>query len=253
MTMLNAELLQASGFAIGVSDFRGDGRPDYRYLARVLYGDQVNPARASVAGGTALALSGLGFQSNTRVTIGNVLAPPLAVSANQILMTASPMADGVQNVALTDPPTLASSVLSDALTYGAGPNDFLALIPFPNPQTPVGGQAPNPVQVQALAPDGVTPVQGASVVFTSVPAVIFTAGMGSPVACADGPTGGSCTMLTDQSGQTSAFVTVLAPGAMTITAQLAPASYTSPKQVQTTVVGKELPLLCSAPAERVVS
>jgi len=242
MTMLNAQLLQASGFAIGVSDFRGDGRPDYRYLARILYGDQVNPARASVAGGTALALSGLGFQSNTRVTIGDVLAPPLAVSANQILMTASPMADGVQNIALTDPPTLASSVLSDVLTYGAGPNDLLALIPFPNPQTPVGGQAPNPVQVRALAPDGVTPVQGATVVFTSVPAAIFAAGMGTPVACTDGPGGGNCTILTDQSGQTSAYVTVLAQGAMTITAQLAPASYSSPRQVQTTVVGEELPL-----------
>jgi hypothetical protein len=235
MTMLNAQLLQASGFAIGVSDFRGDGRPDYRYLARILYGDQVNPARASVAGGTALALSGLGFQSNTRVAIGDVLAPPLAISANQILMTAAPMADGVQNIALTDPPTLANSVLSGVLTYGAGPSDTLLLIPFPNPQTPVGGQAPNPVQVQALAPDGVTPVQGATVVFTSVPAVTFAAGMGTPVACA----GGSCTMLTDQSGQASAYVTVLAQGAMTITVQLAPASYSSPQQVQTTVVGLE--------------
>ncbi len=94
--MLNAQLLSASGFRIGISDIRGDGRPDYRYLARILYGDQVNPARASVAGGTALAVSGLGFQSNTRVTIGNVIAPPLAISANQILVTAPAMADGVQ-------------------------------------------------------------------------------------------------------------------------------------------------------------
>ena len=41
-------------------------RADYRYHARILYGDQVNPARASVAGGTALAIQGLGFQSNLR-------------------------------------------------------------------------------------------------------------------------------------------------------------------------------------------
>jgi hypothetical protein len=227
MTMLNAQLLQTSGFRIGVSDIRGDGRPDYRYLARILYGDQVNPARASVAGGTALAVSGLGFQANTRVTIGNVIAPPLAISAAQVLVTAPPKPDGVQDIGLTDPPTLASSVLSGVLTYGAGPNDTLALIPFPNPRTPVGGQAPNPVQVQVLAPDGKTPVQGASVVFTSNPAAAFSACSGAS----------SCSLLSDQDGQASSFVSVLSAGAMTITAQLAPGSYSSPRQVQTTLVG----------------
>ncbi len=229
MTILNAQLTQTSGFRIGVSDIRGDGRPDYRYLARILYGDQINPARASVAGGTALAVSGLGFQANTRVTIGNVTAPPLAVSADQILVTASPMADGVQSIGLTDPPTLASSILSDVLTYGAGPNDTLSLISGANPRTPVGGQAPNPIQVQVLAPDGKTPVQGASVVFTSSPAAGFSACSGA----------GSCTVLSDQAGQASSFVTVLSANVMTITMQLAPASYSSPQQVQTTLVGSE--------------
>jgi hypothetical protein len=226
MTMLNAQLLQTSGFRIGISDFRGDGRPDYRYVARILYGDQVNPARASVAGGTALAVSGLGFQSNTRVTIGNVTAPPLAISADQVLVTATPMADGVQNIGLTDPPTLANSVLSGVLTYGAGPNDILSLIAGSNPKTPVGGQAPNPIQVRVLAADGVTPVQGATVVFTSSPAAAFSACSG-----ATGP------MLSDEDGQACAFVTVLTAGVMTITVQLAPASYSSPRQVQTALVG----------------
>ena len=229
MTMLNAQLLQPSGFVIGVSDIRGDGRTDYRYLTRILYGNQVSPARASVAGGTALAVSGLGFQSNTRVTIGNVIAPPLAISANQVLVTASPMADGVQDIGLTDPPTLANSVLSGALTYGAGPNDILVLIPFPNPSTPVGGQAPNPVQVRVLAPDGVTPVQGATVVFTSSPAAAFSACSGAT----------TCTVLSDEGGQASTFVTVLSASVMTITAQLAPGSYSSPRQEQTTLVGRE--------------
>jgi IPT/TIG domain len=229
MTMLNAQLLETSGFVIGISDFRGDGRPDYRYLARILYGDQVNPARASVAGGTALAISGLGFQSNTRVTVGNVMAPSLAVSADQALVTVPAMPDGVQDISLTDPPTLASSILTGALTYGAGPNDSLVLIPWPNPSTPVGGQAPNPVQVQVVAPDGKTPVQGASVEFSSSPAASFSACSGAP----------TCTVLSDQNGQASSFVTVLNTGAMTITVQLAPGSYSSPRQVQTTLVGKE--------------
>ncbi len=129
----------------------------------------------------------------------------------------------------TDPPTLASSVLSGVLTYGAGPTDTLVLIPLPNPSTPVGGQAPNPVEVRVLAADGKTPVQGASVVFTSSPAAGFGACSGAS----------TCTVLSDQDGQASSFVTVLAAGAMTITAQLAPGSYSSPQQVQTTLVGRE--------------
>jgi len=46
-------------------------------------------------------------------------------------------------------------------------------------------------------------------------------------------------VFTDQSGQASTFVSVLGAGVMTITAQLAPASYPSPQQVQTTLLGVE--------------
>lgn len=227
MTILNAELLQSTDFRIGISDFRGDGRPDYLYHARILYGDHVTPVRASVAGGTPVTVVGLGFEGNTATSIGNLNAPALAISASQIQVTAPAQADGVTNIALIDPPTQASSVLIGALTYGAGPNDTLALIQGGNPGTPAGAQAPNPVEVQALQSDGVTPVQGASVVFTATPAVGFTACSGAA----------SCTVLTDQSGMASTSVTVLSAGVMTITAQLAPASYSAPKQVQTTLLG----------------
>jgi hypothetical protein len=234
VTILNAQLLETTSFRVGIADIRGDGRPDYAYHARLLYGDHIVPTRASVAGGTALAIAGYGFQANTVVSIGSGNAPPLAASANQMFVTASAQADGVQDMTLTDPPTSASSILSGVVTYGAGPNDALSLVAGANPATPVGGQAPNPIRVQALAPDGITPVAGATVVFTSIPAVAFAPGMGTPVACSGGS---SCTLLTDQSGQVSTYVTVLESGTMTITAQLAPASYTSPQQVQTTLVG----------------
>jgi hypothetical protein len=227
MTMLNAQLLQTTDFRVGISDIRGDGRPDYSYYARILYGDVVSPARASVAGGTPLAIQGLGFQPNTTVAIGKLNAPPMAISANQILLTAPAQADGVQDITLLDPPTLASSAMTGAVTYGAGPDDNLVLIPAPNPGTPVGGQAPNPIGMQVFAPDGVTPVPGASVFFTSTPAVSFSACSGAS----------SCTVLSDQGGRASTFVTVLTAGAITITAQLAPASYPAPKQAQTTLVG----------------
>src|SRR5579863_5623906 len=232
-TILNAELLQATNFRLGIADIRGDGRPDYAYHARLLYGDHITPTRASVAGGTALAIAGYGFQSNTAVSIGRQNGAVLAVSVNQVLVNAAAHADGVQDISLVDPPTAASSILSGVVTFGAGPNDILQLVEGANPSTPVGGQAPNPMLVRAVASDAITPVAGATVVFSSNPAVTFAPGIGSPVVCA----GASCTLVTDQSGQASAYMTVLTAGGMTVTVQLAPGSYTSPQQVQTTLVG----------------
>jgi hypothetical protein len=96
-----------------------------------------------------------------------------------------------------------------------------------NPGTPIGGQAPYPFRVEVLAPDGVTPVAGASVLFTSMPPTSFSACSGAT----------SCTVLTDQAGEASTRMTVLAATTTTISAQLAPASYPSPQQVQTTLLG----------------
>lgn len=231
-TVLNAQLLKTTSFRIGIADIRGDGRPDYRYQARVLYGDHIAPMRASVAGGTGIAIAGFGFQANTATVIANGDAQPLAISASQILVSAPPRTDGVQDLTLVDPPQ-ATSLLSGVLTYGAGPNDTLRLLPgLANPRTPVGGQFPYPIQVQVLAPDGVTPVAGASVILTATPVVSFSACSG----------GRSCTVLSDQTGQVSTFVTGLSKATITFTAQLAPASYTSPQQVQTTLVTTETPL-----------
>ncbi len=145
---------------------------------------------------------------------------------------APPMADGIQDVVLNDASTGASSTMTAVLTYGAGPTDVIALLPGPNPAIPVGGQLVNPIRVQVLASDGKTPVAGASVFFTSAPAVAFSACGGTT----------SCTVLTDQAGQAATGLTVLTAGAITITAQLAPASYANPQQVQTTVVGRSTAL-----------
>jgi hypothetical protein len=117
--------------------------------------------------------------------------------------------------------------MTDALTYGAGPNDSIGLIAGSNPATPVGAVAANPIRVGAYADDGVTPVAGASIFFSVAPA----AGLG---ACAGAS---SCTLLTDESGQVSTRVTVLSAGTMTITAALAPASYNPAKVVETGLQG----------------
>ena len=227
-TRLDATLLQSTAFRLGIADYRGDGRPDYRYHARVFYGDNIFPSRASVAGNTPVAIQGLGFLTNTDVSIGSANPSLLAISGKDLLINAPPMADGVQNIALSDASTGASSVMTGVLTYGAGPSDTIVLLSGPNPATPVGGQIVSPIRVQVLASDGRTRISGASVFFTSSPSVAFSA-------CGGGP---SCTVVTDQSGQASTGVTVLTQGAMTITAQLAPASYANPQQVQTTVFGE---------------
>jgi hypothetical protein len=224
---LDAILQATTNFRIGIADYRGDGRPDFRYRARVFYGDNITPTRASVRGGTPLAIQGLGFHSNTVTSIATAIAPVLAISANQVVVSTPAMADGLQSVTLRDPATGSASILSNALTLGAGPDDIIRLIAGTNPATPVGGEAANPIVVQVLTPDGVAPVPGASVFFSSAPAVAFAACGGAA----------SCTLLTDEAGQVSTRVTVLTAATMTITAQLAPASYPTPKFVQATLLG----------------
>jgi hypothetical protein len=231
-TRLDATLLQSTAFRVGIADYRGDGRPDYRYHARVFYGDNIFPGRASVAGNTPIAIQGLGFLANTAVGIAAANPSLVAISAKELLIHAPPMADGIQDVVLTDASTGASSTMIGVLTYGAGPADTLSLLSSPNPAIPVGGHLVNPIRVQVHASDERTPVPGASVFFTASPSVAFSA-------CGGGP---SCTVLTDQSGQAATGLTVLTNGGTTITAQLAPASYANPQQVQTTIVGRSTAL-----------
>ncbi|MGH9505004.1 MAG: IPT/TIG domain-containing protein [Terriglobales bacterium] len=227
MTRLDATLQTSTAFRVGIFDYRGDGRPDYRYHGRVFYADTVLPARARVDGSTAIAVQGLGFRSNTSATIAGAIAPVLAASANQVIVTAPAMADGVQNIGLRDPLTGASSTMTNVLTFGAGPGDIIRLIQGSNPATPVGGQAPNPIRVQVVAPDGTTPVAGASIFFVSAPASSLSACGGAA----------SCKLLTDDTGQASTRVAVLQAGVISIRVLLAPASYAIPKSVQATILG----------------
>ncbi len=229
LTRLDATLSETTAFRLGIADYRGDGRPDYSYHARIFYGDTVSPARASVGGGTPLQILGLGFQPNTTLSIGASNAALLSKSSNQLAIAAPTMADGLQTLTLNDPDTGGSSAMIGALTYGAGPTDIIRSTSAGNPATPVGGQAPNPVIVKVFATDGVTPIAGASVFFTSSPPLSFSVCGG----------GASCTVLSDETGEASSLMTVLTSGVMTISAELAPASYHSPQTVQTSLLGIE--------------
>lgn len=226
-TRLDAQVLQTTALRLGIADYRGDGRPDFVYNAKLFYGDRIAPSRASVAGDEPLTLTGFGLQPNTLVQGANRSLPLLAASAKQLLINSPPAPDGVYDIQLGDARSGGSSLMMGVLTIGAGPSDTIKLVSGGGSATPVGGQVNTPFAVQAVAADGKTAVSGASIQFSSSPAAGFSICNGTS----------SCTVLSDQSGMATTGVTVLSAGATTLTAKLAPASYARPQQVQATVLG----------------
>ncbi|HST12504.1 MAG TPA: IPT/TIG domain-containing protein, partial [Terriglobales bacterium] len=227
VTQLSAQLLSATQFRVGIADVRGDGRTDFRYRARLIYGDSVSPSRISVHGNAPLVIKGTGFRPSMTLAIGNNPVTPLAVSCNQILAIAPALPDGVQSLAITDPATGSSTTLTGALTLGAGPNDLIRLAQGGNSPTPVGMTAATPIRVTVASADGVTPVSGATVQWSAN----NLAGLS---ACSGAST---CYAYTDESGQVETRVTVGTTGTSNISATLAPGSYTPAKLVQASVGG----------------
>jgi hypothetical protein len=240
-TRLDAHVLQTTSLRLGIADYRGDARPDYAYTARVFYGDRITPSRASAAGSTPITISGFGLQANTVAQIANATLPVVAASANQLLVDTPSAPDGLYDLQLQDPKSGGSSTMTGVLTIGAGPSDTLKLISGAGTATPVGGRVNTPFSIAVVAPDGVTPVSGASVQISSAPAAAFAICGGSS----------SCTVLSDQSGIVSTATTVLALGVTTLTAKLAPASYSRPQQVQGAVLGISSVLDLSLPTPSV--
>lgn len=224
MTRLDAQVSTSSNFLIGISDVRGDGRPDYAYQAYVLYGDSVSPARVSVNGG-AVTVAGTGFYPALTTAIGTAATTPLAVTAGQMILAAPPFRDGAENITISDPASGGSSVMTGVLTYGAAASDNLILLTGLNPSTPVGTQAASPVSVRVLASDGVTPVSGAT--------IGWLAGNGVQLSVCGGVS--SCSVVTDQSGDAATWLTPTAVGVATITATLAPGVYSPTQSVSATL------------------
>ena len=225
MSLLSAEVLNSNGFIIGISDVRGDGRPDYSYHAHILYGDSATPSRLPTTGG-AITLQGIGLEPNQVVTVGNTgVLLIMASNASQLLVSAPAQGDGPQTITVTDPVSGAFSSMTNVLTFGASATDQILLLQGGNPPTPVGTQATNPVSVRVVASDGVTPVSGATVGWSTTNGTSFSACNGAP----------SCSVSSDEGGSASTFVTPTAPGVATITATLAPGVYSPPKSVSGTL------------------
>jgi hypothetical protein len=228
LTRLDAQVASSSNFLIGISDVRGDGRPDYRYQAHVLYADSVSPARVGVNGG-AVTVQGTGFASQLTAMVGNTAATPLAFSAGRMILAAPAHADGPQSIAVIDPVSGASSVMTNVLTYGAAPSDNIVLVGGINRPTPVGTQAANPMTVRVLAADGVTPVRGATIGWSASGGVQLSACGGAS----------SCRASSDQNGIAATMLTPAAIGVSTITATLAPGVYSSSPSVSVSLNATE--------------
>jgi hypothetical protein len=226
MTRLDAEFSVSEPYRIGIADYRGDGRPDYAYQASVLYSDSVAPARLSVAGGLT-ALEGIGFRPGLQVSADTANGVVLTQSATEMQVTLpAATLDGTATIQVTDPVSGSSSQMIGALTYGAAATDLLRLLQGVEPTTPVGAQAPNLIRVRAVASDGVTAVNGATIAWSATNGVQFSACGGST----------ACSVLTDQAGEAATWVTPTAVGAATITAALAPLSYSPPQTQEVSLV-----------------
>jgi hypothetical protein len=225
LTRLDAQIATSTNFLIGISDVRGDGRPDYHYHAYVLYADSVSPSRVGVNGG-AVTVLGTGFYPGLTATIGSAAATPLAVNAGRMILAAAPHGDGSLNIAISDPVSGGSSVMTGALTYGAAASDNIILVGGGlNSPTPVGTLATNPVSVRVLAADGVTPVSGATIGWSASNGVQLSACGGAS----------ACSVISDQSGDAATWLTPAASGVATITATLAPGVYSPSKSVSATL------------------
>jgi hypothetical protein len=228
MTRLDAQILSSTNFLIGISDFRGDGRPDYRYHAYVLYADSVTPSRVGVNGG-AITVQGTGFYPALTATIGSATAAPLAITAGQIILSAPPHGDATESIAISDAASGGSSVMTGVLTYGAAATDEIVLLNGLNPPTPVGTQATNPMRVRVLASDGITPVSGATIAWNASNSLQLSACTNLTF----------CSVATDQNGDASTWLTPALAGVSTITATLAPGAYQSSPSVSAALSATE--------------
>jgi len=228
MTRLDAQVTTSTNLLIGISDVRGDGRPDYLYHAYVLYADSVSPARIGVSGGV-VAVQGTGLHSGLSTVIDKTAATPLAFGAGQMILTAPPEADGLHNITISDPASGGSTTMTEALTYGAAASDTIILLSGLNPSTAVGTQAPKPMSVRVLASDGVTPVGGATIGWSASNGLQLSTCVGAS----------ACSVTSDQNGDAATWLTPKTVGEATITATLAPGVYSPSQSVSATLSAKE--------------
>lgn len=220
---------------VGIADYRGDGRPDYRYVAHVLYADEVQPRRASTAGGTALTIRGIGFSPGVTVKVGEMAAEVISATADELVVQAPAASDGSYDITISDAGGATASI-SNAVAYGAGAGDEITIIGNAGPPAPVGAETASPVRARVTDAGG-TPVEGATVTFASSnPAFLL-------LPC----NAESCVRATDATGEARVSVRVGAAASSTISAGLK-----NGQHAETLVSGETkagVPVLWAMPAQ----
>ena len=213
MTFLDAQTTSAGAFRIALASETGDGRPDYRYQARVLYADTVAPASAGA--GAHITITGMGFRTGNTVKVNGVTASVLSWSNTSIVASVPFLSDvpvgttATADVAVTDLSTLATTTMTGALQYVyTAPTYILQLVSSPSANQVVSLAASPSFVVKVLNSDGITPLASSSVIFSATAGGVSWTACGAPV----------CTVLTDSTGLASTGVTPQTAGAITLQA-----------------------------------
>ncbi len=197
---------------LGVTDIRGDGRPDYAYSGWVLYADTVEPARLPASGGP-IAIHGMGFHVVDTVMVGGRSAQVTSVSPNLVTAIAPAAATGVTgsvDVEVDDLPVYyAMAIVTGGVSYDAGTGDALTLVTAPANTVPIG--VPLPFSVTALGPK-LDLAGGVSVIYSVLSGTAIL-GCGKPSCVITASGDGSATMnVTAVDGRASIVTAALTNG-----------------------------------------
>lgn len=208
LTSLSAGVGSDQTLIFGLTDLRGDGRPDFRYRARLLYADAVSPARVN-GPGSLVEITGVGLRPGMAVRMNGVPAAVYAADQSHVLaLVPAGVANTVADLTLTDPSSLAVSQMFGALQVGAVAGDTVAFVTQGLPPAPVGSS----VVLRVKVTDGsAQPVANESVTFSVSPQ---TSSFTACVAAA-------CTLQTNAAGIAEVVLKVAASGTNTVTAALA--------------------------------
>lgn len=207
LTTLPVLTLADSEMRLGISDTRGDGRPDYLYRGRVLYADTVRPSILPAKGGP-IAILGMGFRPNSVVSVNGVAATVTSVSPTEITAIAPPSAGvtGTVPVQVKDPESLAVAVIAEGVSYGAQNDDSIGILTAPSGTVAPGAPLPFTVTVS----NGTSPAAGATVTY-AVTQGNATLACGQP----------SCSVVTAANGAATLSVAADSTTPASVTATLA--------------------------------
>ncbi len=166
LTWLTVQTISDGDLRLGVTDQRGDGRPDYLYRGRVLYADTVTPTRLDASGGP-IVIRGTGFRPQNVVMVNGVAAAITSLTSEEITAIAPPCAPGVSgdvDVTVSDPATLGSATILGGLSYGAEDQDSIGIVTAPQNSISMG--VPMPFTTRTMAGDGVSVAGHVNVTYT---------------------------------------------------------------------------------------